>query len=182
MSSELNKVLCAILSALLVYMLASFIGDLVYHPETKNKKLSYKVELEVEKEPPLKTDKIDNQKIISKKDIEKLLLTANMEDGEKFVTKNCSACHSFQLPVKNKIGPSLAKLIDRKVGSLEGYSYSKSFKTIGKVWSYENLYFFLKKPKSWAPGTKMSYRGIAKEVDLINTLKYLAHVSKLNEG
>ena len=86
------------------------------------------------------------------------------------------------LPIKNKIGPSLAMLLNRKVASIDGFKYSKSFLAIDKNWSYENLFFFLKNPKSWAPGTKMSYRGISKEDDLINVLKYLSHVSKLNES
>ena len=72
--------------------------------------------------------------------------------------------------------------MNRKVGSIEGYNYSKSFKTIDKDWSYENLYLFLQKPKTWAPGTKMSYRGISNGEDLVNSLKYLSHISKLNEG
>ena len=33
MSSEFNKVLCAILSAVLVLLLASFISELLYHPK-----------------------------------------------------------------------------------------------------------------------------------------------------
>ena len=41
---------------------------------------------------------------------------------------------------------------------------------------------FLEKPKSWAPGTKMSYKGISKQTDLINVLKYLANITKLNES
>ena len=29
---------------------------------------------------------------------------------------------------------------------------------------------------------KMSYRGISKQENLVNVLKYLSHISKLNEG
>ena len=72
--------------------------------------------------------------------------------------------------------------MNRKIGSVENYKYSKVFKSIDKNWSYENLYLFLEKPKEWAPGTKMSYRGISKQANLANVLKYLAHISKLNES
>ena len=45
MSSESNKLLCAILSAILVYLLASFISELVYNiEEKKNVKVSYSLE------------------------------------------------------------------------------------------------------------------------------------------
>ena len=182
MSAELNKILCAILSAILVFLLASFIGELLYHPVNKTKKLSYQVETADSESQIEKAAVNETDNAISKEEIQKLLLVADLKSGEKFVTKNCSACHTFTLPVKNKIGPSLAILLDRKVGSMEGYNYSKSFKSINKDWSHENLFFFLQKPKTWAPGTKMSYRGISKRDDLINTLKYLSHISKLNEG
>ena len=46
MSAELNKVLCAILSAILVLLLSSFIGELLYHPKEANSKVSYSVESE----------------------------------------------------------------------------------------------------------------------------------------
>ena len=63
-----------------------------------------------------------------------------------------------------------------------GRLISKALKENSLNWSYENLYLFLEKPKEWAPGTKMSYRGISKQVNLANVLKYLAHISKLNES
>ena len=182
MSAEFNKTLCAILSAVLVLLLSSFIGDLLYHPDAKNKNISYEIEAESSEKSMQINNEASKEKLISKEEIERLIVNANLESGEKFVTKNCSACHSFTLPIKNKIGPSLATILDRKFGSIEGYKYSKFFTATNKKWSYENLYFFLKDPKTWAAGTKMSYRGIAKQDDLINVLKYLAHTSNLNES
>ena len=35
MSSELNKIFCAILSAILVYLLASFLSELLYNVDKK---------------------------------------------------------------------------------------------------------------------------------------------------
>ena len=125
---------------------------------------------------------VKKKEVFLKEDIEDLIVNASLENGKKFVSKNCTACHSFNLPIKNKIGPSLAIILDRKIASIDGYKYSKSFLAIDKKWSYENLFYFLKNPKSWAPGTKMSYRGISNQKDLINVLKYLSHVSKLNES
>ena len=43
----------------------------------------------------------------------------------KRVFKKCVACHSLQ-EGKNKIGPSLYNLLERKAGSVEGYKYSKA--------------------------------------------------------
>ena len=72
--------------------------------------------------------------------------------------------------------------MERKIGDMKGYKYSKVLGNIEDKWTYKNLYLFLQKPKTWAPGTKMSYRGISKQVELINVLQYLSHISKLNEG
>ncbi len=179
MSAEYNKILCAILSAILIFLLSSFIGDLLYHPQSKSKKLAYKIEQE-EKIEINDDNRIKKEKILTLKEIEELLIKANLESGEKFALKNCSACHSFVLPVKNKIGPSLATLLNRKIGSVKEFKYSKSFLEIDDIWSIDNLYYFLQKPKEWAPGTKMSYRGISKKEDLVNILKYLSHISTLN--
>ena len=86
------------------------------------------------------------------------------------------------MPIKNKVGPSLATVMNREIGSLKKYKYSKTLLDSSLNWSYKNLYLFLENPKGWAPGTKMSYRGISKQADLINVLKYLSNISKLNES
>ena len=182
MSAEFNKVLCAILSAILVLLLSSFISELLYHPKKTGNKISFLIEEEGGEDKVISDTQTVEDSIISSKDIEELLTKANLVAGEKFATKNCSACHSFELPIKNKVGPSLAKIMNREVGSLESYKYSKALKENSLNWSYENLYLFLEKPKEWAPGTKMSYRGISKQENLANVLKYLAHISKLNES
>ncbi|MEC8099928.1 MAG: c-type cytochrome [Pseudomonadota bacterium] len=182
MSAEFNKVLCAILSAVLVLLLASFISELLYHPKILDGKVSYLVE-ETEKEKVnLSENPVNEESIISEEKIAQLLTKADLDAGKKFATKNCSACHSFELPIKNKVGPSLATIMNRKVASIENYKYSKALQNIDMNWSYKNLYLFLEKPKSWAPGTKMSYKGISKQDNLINILKYLANVTKLNES
>ena len=45
MSFEINKLICALLVSILLYLLSSFIGDLLYKTEKLNKvKLSYYIE------------------------------------------------------------------------------------------------------------------------------------------
>ena len=183
MSFEINKLMCALLVSILLYLLSSFIGDLLYKPEKLNKvKLSYFIEdsSQIESETSLpKEDVIDN---ITLDTIEALLAQADLNEGAKFVKKNCSACHDYNLPIKNKIGPSLATVLNRNIGSLSDYKYSKSLKNNGKDWNLLNLYLFLENPKEWIPGTKMAYRGIKSKEKLINTIKFLEDNSKSNEN
>lgn len=183
MSFEINKLMCALLVAILLYLLSSFIGDLLYKPEKINKiKLSYYIEdsTQIKNDAPTITEDVNES--ISLDKIKKLMDKADLKEGAKFVKKNCSSCHDYDLPVKNKIGPSLATVLNRKIGSLAEYKYSKTLINLNKDWNLLNIYLFLENPKEWAPGTKMSYRGIRDQEKLINTIKFLADNSKSNEN
>ncbi len=185
MSSEINKLACAVLTAFLVYLMSSFIRELVYHPE-KTKEISYLVIPEKEETNIKDIDKKKNeekvQDLLSESDILKMIELADSEEGKKFASKNCGACHLFTMPPENKIGPSLALLLNRKIGGAEGYKYSKAFKEKGGIWSIKNLYYFLDNPKVWVPGTKMSYRGIKNSEDLINIIKFFTINDKRNKS
>ncbi len=184
MSSELNKIFCAILSAILVYLLASFLSELLYNLDKKKTiKLSYNIENQEDKNENLDKVTIDSElKIVTELELNQLLEKADLDKGKSFVNKNCASCHDLNLPIKNKIGPSLATILNRKIGNLSDYKYSKTLLTMDKKWNIVNLYYFLEKPKEWAPGTKMSYRGISNSQKLINTIKYLRENSISNEN
>ncbi|MAJ24321.1 MAG: hypothetical protein CMP36_02295 [Rickettsiales bacterium] len=184
MSSESNKLLCAILSAFLVYLLASFLSELLYHEDNKKGlKVSYYIDHTSEKNiDVIEKGKNIASKKVSETEIINLLKTADILKGESFVKKNCSSCHDLNLPIKNKIGPSLATVFNREIGSIKDYKYSKALIGLNKNWNLLNLYNFLEKPKEWADGTKMSYRGITDTTKLINTIKYLKDNSINNEN
>ena len=184
MSSESNKLLCAILSALLIYLLASFLSEILYNKDKKKDiRLSYSIEETEDKYNDTDQVKADSEeKKITALEINQLLQQADLEKGKSFVNKNCASCHDFNMPIKNKIGPSLANIYNRKIGSLSGYKYSKTLINMDKEWDTANLYYFLEKPKEWAVGTKMSYRGISNSTKLIDTIKYLRENSLKNEN
>ena len=184
MSSELNKIFCAILSSILVYLLASFLSELLYNVDKKKvMKLSYNIENTENKNEDLDKVNIESEyKIITELELNQLLEKADLDKGKTFVNKNCASCHDLNMPIKNKIGPSLATILNRKIGNLSDYKYSKTLLNIDKKWNIVNLYYFLEKPKEWAPGTKMSYRGISDSQKLINTIKYLSENSISNEN
>ena len=184
MSSELNKIFCAILSAILIYLLASFLSELLYNVDKKKtSKLSYSIENVKDENKDIDDKNIDSElKIITELELNQLLEKANLDKGKTFVNKNCASCHDLNMPIKNKIGPSLANILNRKIGNLSDYKYSKTLLNIDKKWNIVNLYYFLEKPKEWAPGTKMSYRGISDSQKLLNTIKYLSENSIRNEN
>lgn len=104
---------------------------------------------------------------------------AEISDGKK-AAKKCVACHSFDEGGKNKIGPVLWDIVDRQIGTVDGYKYSKgllSYGEGGKTWTYELLAEYLSDPKSTVKGGKMAFAGVRKPEDLAALLAYLASLS-----
>ena len=93
----------------------------------------------------------------------------NKVSGEK-VFKRCVSCHSF---TKNKIGPSLGNIFDKKIGSVKGFKYSKPMKSSDIIWNDCTLDKFLKKPRKYIKGTKMRFSGLKKKSHRDALIKYL---------
>ena len=74
----------------------------------------------------------------------------------------------------NKLGPSLAGVVDRKAGSVSGYHYSDALTDSDIVWTDQNLDEWLADPHQFIPGDKMPFPGLkdaAERQDLIAYLK-----------
>lgn len=97
-----------------------------------------------------------------------LAATASPEAG-KDVFGKCKACHTVE-PGKNGVGPSLAGVVGRKVGSAPGFSYSPAMQGKGGEWTPEALATFLNDPKATVPGNKMSFAGFKGDVDAISAV------------
>ncbi len=107
------------------------------------------------------------------------LANADIEAGEK-VAKKCIACHSLKPDLKLMVGPPLYNIVGQPLAHTEGYKYSDIMVELagqGKVWTFENLDEFIKKPKDFAPKTKMTYSGIKSDEDRANLLLYLRSLS-----
>ncbi len=94
--------------------------------------------------------------------------------GEKAFAK-CKACHSLK-EGENKVGPSLAGVIGRTAGSVEGFKYSEAMKNSGITWTEDALKKYLEKPKDFVPGNKMVFAGIKKEDEREDIIAYLKSV------
>ena len=86
----------------------------------------------------------------------------------------CSACHA--LDGTDGVGPRLNGVVDRAVGSVDGFGYSGSLVAVAEQWTPENLNAFLESPKGFAPGTAMAYNGMRKIEDRANLIAYLQSV------
>jgi cytochrome c len=93
-------------------------------------------------------------------------------DAGKRVFNRCRACHAVE-PGQNKVGPSLAGVIGRKAGTVEGFSYTDAMKSSDITWTEENLKKYLQDPKGFIPGNRMVFPGLKDEEDLTNLIAFL---------
>lgn len=103
--------------------------------------------------------------------------------GEK-VFKKCKACHVVDSD-KNKVGPSLQNVMGRTAGTMEGFKYSKAMVEAGEgglVWNEETVGEYVKDPKGYIKGNKMSFAGLKKEADVANVIAYLKQFSPEEAG
>ena len=168
-SFEINKIVASILLIALLFIGIGKISDLVFHidkPETPG----YKVEV-AEKSATLQISETKTE-TSEEVDISSLLALGDIKHGEK-VFKKCAACHVIEKGGANKIGPALYGVLGRKVAAIGDYKYSQALEDYNKLWTFEEMNGYLRKPQSWIKGTKMSFAGLRKEKDRASVILYL---------
>ena len=166
---EVNKILAAIIMAVLIVFLISNIGDYLVNPnKDSNTKTAYNVESTVS----TSTEESKDTSAIEIESILTLLASASLEKGEK-TYKKCGSCHSYTKDGKNKVGPNLWNIVNRPKANVDGFAYSKALAEYGGEWSYEELAEFLYKPKKFVKGTKMNFAGLKKVQDRANIVVFL---------
>jgi cytochrome c len=101
-----------------------------------------------------------------------LLANADVTRGEAQFAK-CKACHTITSGGPSQIGPNLHGIMGQPLAAKPGFAYSDALKTKGGQWDWEAMSQWLKSPKSFAPGTKMTFAGISKPEDRANLLVWL---------
>lgn len=105
-----------------------------------------------------------------------LLAEGDIKSGKK-VFKKCKACHAVKAD-KNKVGPTLYKIVDAPSGSVEGFKYSDEMAAANLVWDDATLGAFLAKPKDVVPGTSMAFPGLKKQSQIDDVIAYLRDVAQ----
>ncbi len=102
-----------------------------------------------------------------------LLASADVAAGEKVFAK-CVACHTINAGGANGIGPNLHGIVGEGVGAGHpGFAFSDALKSKGGKWDFATLDAWLKSPREFAPGTKMTFAGLGKPEDRANIIAYL---------
>ena len=106
-------------------------------------------------------------------DLGTLLAAADPAKGEAIFAK-CTACHTIAQGGANGIGPNLFGIIGKPIGKhAAGFAYSGDLSGHGGDWSFENMDAWLKSPKAFAAGTKMTFAGLGSAEDRANLLAFL---------
>lgn len=164
---ELNKIAAAILFSALIIMVISNVVDVLYSPTdhiiTENQKIE------------VASANASQQDVIL--DIAALMENASIEKG-KISAKKCIACHSFEQGGLNKVGPNLWNVVGNKKAHLGGaFNYSKPMLEKEGNWGYEELFEFLRSPRSYIKGTRMAFAGISKPQEIVDIISYLRSMS-----
>ena len=105
---------------------------------------------------------------------EELYAAADPVAGEA-AFRACSSCHKVEEGV-NATGPSLYGIVGRPVQAIADFAYSGALIAVNDVWTPEHINSFITNPKSYAPGTKMTYPGMRSAQDRANVIAYLATI------
>ncbi len=102
-----------------------------------------------------------------------LLASADPAKGQATFAK-CASCHTVNQGGANGIGPNLHGVVGESIGQgVGGFAFSDALKKVGGKWDFDKLNDWLKNPKAFAPGTKMTFAGLSKGEDRANVIAYL---------
>ena len=102
-----------------------------------------------------------------------VLATADPAAGEQVFAK-CMACHTIEQGGATGIGPNLYGVVGTGIAQHEpGFAYSGVLASHGGNWTFENLDEWLKSPRAFASGTKMSFAGLSSVEDRAAVIAYM---------
>ena len=164
-SLEMNKALGAILLGGLVAMVSGQVAHYLVQPETH---AAPGIAIAEAPTPPGGPDTGAAPAI----PLASLLAAADPTAGQKIFGR-CTSCHTVEKGGPNRVGPNLWGTVGMDVASHSGFSYSNTLAQIEGSWDFEKLNAFLASPRSYAPGTKMTFAGLPKPEDRAALLVWL---------
>ena len=161
-----TKVIGGLCSTFLVFLLGAWLAEEIYHSGGHYGEQAYVIEVEgAEGEAEEAVEEVPFAVVFA---------SASATDGEG-LWRGCRSCHALESGVHGT-GPALYGVVNRPVQFYDDFGYSGALIEAAEVWTPENLNAFLENPRSYAPGTAMSYNGMRKVEDRANLIAYLATI------
>jgi cytochrome c len=163
MDNRSNTIAGWVLGAGIVALGASIVTGEVFH-QGRPEKMGYPIEGVVVP---------GEGKVEAEVPIANLLAAADPAKGAQQFAK-CTACHTIEKGGALKQGPNLWGVMGAAIGKhAPGFPYSPALAGKGGAWDWESMSQWLKSPRDFAPGTKMTFAGLGKAEDRANLLAYL---------
>jgi len=105
--------------------------------------------------------------------IETYLAKADPAKGQQIFNK-CMACHNADKGGANQLGPNLWGILGAGIAEdRNGFAFSDALKKVGGTWNWDNLSKWLTSPRTFAPGTKMTFAGLSDPQDRADVEAFL---------
>jgi cytochrome c len=169
---EINKIIGAVLAALLLIVGSKTVLEIVYR-EHKAEKPGWALpikEVSHSAAPQKAAEPFSAKQVLA-------LLPKASADGGKDVFKRCLQCHTPEKGGPNRVGPNLWGVVGRKPAQHAGFPYSEAMKGHGASWNWEQLAAYLHDPKAAIPGNKMAFAGVKDNAELADLLAYMRTLS-----
>lgn len=102
-----------------------------------------------------------------------LLASADIAKGQASFAK-CAACHTVNAGGANGIGPNLHGVMGEGIGQGHaGFAFTEALKSKGGTWTFEAMDAWLKSPRKFADGTKMTFAGLSNAQERANVIAFL---------
>ena len=168
----MTKIVGGFCGTFLIFLLGGFGAEFIYHSAGHgggDHHQAYVIDTSA-------LESHDAQEDVAEVDFAEIYAVADAASGEKLF-RQCKACHSLE-DGKNGTGPSLYDIVDRSVATVDGFNYSGKLVAVVDTWTPENLSGFIQSPRKFAPGTKMSYKGMAKASDRADLIAWLSTIGQ----
>ena len=162
MDDRFNTLAGWVLGAGIVALGASIVAGEMFHSE-RPEQMGYPIEGVVQE---------GEGAAEAEKPIAFYLASADPAAGEQ-VFKKCTACHNADQGGANALGPNLWDVLGEPVGKGKGFPFSPALSGVGGTWNWDNMSEWLKSPKKFAPGTKMTFAGLSNPQDRANVIAFL---------
>ena len=100
------------------------------------------------------------------------LARADPVRGETYFMR-CASCHTIEAGGAASIGPNLHGVMGAPIGGRPGFAYSDALRSHGGSWDWEAANRFLRDPRAFAPGNRMTFAGVINPQDRADVLVYL---------